>query len=231
MVAQAEDGLTLQDLAQRLQITPSAAHNLARTLLAKRFLVKGNRPIRYRLGPASCELADTHRGRQLLQHAETALRQLVGHFPDATVTLTETIGGEVMTILRISPDRPNIVQRPTGLVMPPYTSANSLVFQAFWSEEERFAYQQRYPFSEYGTHIWHTSEQFEQFLNTVRQYQYAALPVDASGLLRVAVPLFSATHALTASIGVSMHVSPNRRHSVTEKIIAAAREAARSINT
>jgi len=164
LVASAQGGLALRDLAERLTLKGPTVHNLARTLAARGFLEKTANPPRYRLGAAVLELAYRHADNALLRRAAGALRELFDQLDGATVTLSQAVGGEVLTVLRISPERPGILQRPAGRAMHPYGTASALLFQALWSERERAAYRRRYPFWEYGAHLWGTPERLEKVL-------------------------------------------------------------------
>lgn len=205
LVARAPDGLTLQQLARRLDLKPPTAHNLARSLLARGFLAKTTRPTRYRLGGAIHELAALQAARALRSRAGAAVRDLAGRLAGATVTMAEPIGGEIVTVLRISPRRPGVLERPQHNVLPAYTSASALVMMAFWPPEALAAYRQRYPFEVYGLALWQTPSRLEAYLAKVRRLGYAALPDTRFGPQRMAAPVFSDTNELLGALGAALH--------------------------
>lgn len=201
----APDGLTLQALVEATGLRPTTAHNLAATLVQRGYLSKSARPTRYRAGPALASLAmathEMERGRWL----EAAVRDVARRWPDATVTAAVDRGGEVTVVARMSPDLPQRMQHPSHQMLGPYHSVSALVFQAFWPQERRTAYRQRYPFDEYGTAAWPTEAALAACLDEVRRQGCAVLCAD--GLLRVAAPVFTSGDELIASLGVAKPVA------------------------
>lgn len=206
LLAQSEDGLTLQQLSAALDLKPPTAHNLLRTLMTRGFVDRKTRPIRYCLGRAVIDLADQFRNRSLKRRAMRVVSELASHLSNARIVFAEEIGGDVVLSLRMTPERPGLVEQPWHSVMLPYTSASVLAFQAFWPHDKRVAHKLRYPFEEYGVNAWQSEEKLEAFLEEARQKGYAAPPVGQSGLYRVAVPVFSATNELLAALGVAISV-------------------------
>jgi DNA-binding IclR family transcriptional regulator len=227
IVASADEGVTLQELAQALAVASPTAHNLARTLLARGYLEKSSRPTRYRLGPAAFALVRSQSLRLYLQRAGDVMQRLALEIPGATVTLAEARGGEVQVVLRMSPELPGLLQRPEGMLLNAYVSAHALVFQAFWTETERAAYRRRYPFDEFGAHAWSSQEHFDRTIAEVRLRGYA-LPTSATGgLLRVAIPILSTSQTLAASLGISLpqsFVHPQDPERLVAIVMAAARQ-------
>ncbi len=204
-VAAAPEGLSLAALAEAMGLKPTTIHNLARTLVATGYLAKRTRPTRYTLGPAVGRLARLSQHRFLDQALVEAVRALADAFADATVTSSQAIGTEVVAVLRISPERPGVLEQPAHQVMSPYHSASALVFQAFWPGETREAYRRRYPFEEYGRGRWGSLSDLEAFLDQVRGAGAVVLePNGESRLLRVAAPVYSPRQELVACFGVSM---------------------------
>jgi len=203
MVAGAEDGLTLQGIAGRLEVPPPTAYNLARTLLTRGYLEKTAHPARYRLGPALLDILRWRSERALLQRAGDELRTLSATFPQATLVFCEHVGGEISAVLRISAERPSVLQRNYQHAMAPYASVSSLVFLALWSEAEREQYRARHPFEEFGVRVWRDRAALDAFLTEVRRAGYACLPVsETSGSLRIAAPVFAPEGPLVASVGL-----------------------------
>ena len=106
MVARSETGMTLQDIAAAPGVSSPTTHNLARTLVARGYIEKSSRPVRYHLGSACLELIQAHMPRELLQQATEAVRELWATFPNANVIFAQPIGSEVVTVVRVGPDRP-----------------------------------------------------------------------------------------------------------------------------
>lgn len=204
LVARSPDGLPLCRVADAMGLKAPTAHKLLRTLADRGFLERSSRPVRYRLGPAALELANAHWNSGLLERAPAVLTDVWTEIKFATVTLCEAVGSEVMTLLRISPERLGFVERPTNRVMAPYATAGALAFQAWWTEEERAAYRRKHPFWEQGTHIWDSLEEVDAFLAEVRGKGYAAPPFEAKGVCPVAAPIFGWKGVLRATVGASV---------------------------
>lgn len=224
-VAGSEDGITLQELALALDVAPSTAHNLARTLVARGYLEKASRPTRYRLGYAVFALAQMQQRRRFLQQAAGIVQELAGEIAGATVTLVEARGPELHVVLRVSPELPGRLQQPEGMSMNAYISAHGLVYQAFWTEAERMAYRRRYPFDEFGAHVWQDMAHLEQAIAQVRDCGYAQPTQGTKDLFRIAVPVFSTMHTLAASLGVSLplaRIPLASQPAIRDAVIAAA---------
>ncbi len=206
LLAGSESGMTLQQLCQELDLKPATVHNLLRTLMARGYIEKAYKPTRYTLGLSLMELVEQYRGRELQRRVGKAMSIIFSHYSYARVTYSEAIGNEVFLKLRISPERPGLLERPWNSVMLPYTSASVLVFQAFWRPDQRETYIQRYPFEEYGSYMWQSEGKFEEFLNGVRSSGFAAPPVERNGLVRVAVPVFDNGNNVAGALGAAVTV-------------------------
>ena len=207
LLANAEGGMTLQQLCQELELKPATVHNLLRTLMARSYVDKQAKPTRYTLGVSLFELVEQYRGRDLQRRVGKAMSSIFTRFTHARVTFSEAIGGEVFLKLRITPERPGLLERPWNSVMLPYTSASVLLFQAYWHIDQRQIYNQRYPFEEYGVHLWQSEANLETFLAEVRVKGYSAPPVERNGLVRVAVPVFDSGHHIAGALGAALTVT------------------------
>lgn len=229
VVAQRPEGLRLSEVADQLGLKAPTAHKLIRTLVSRGFVERSRRPIRYRLGPAMLELAARHWHSHLLLRAPTIMRGLRIAFPPGTATLCEHLGGEVMVMLRMSPERPDFVERPTHRVMSPYSSASALAFQAFWSADDRAAYRQRYPFWEHAAHLWQRPEDLDAFLSDVRTRGLAAPEFSGRNAYPCAAPIFDTKGILQGTIGLSVPgeaADADTRTRIQGELARAARELA-----
>lgn len=225
-VGASQDGLALRELSDRLGLKGPTVHNLARTLAARGFLQKTVDPPRYRLGRAVVELARLQADDVLARRAAGVIRRLFARLDRATVTLNRPVGGEVVTVLRISPERPGLLERPRGRSMHPYGTASALLFQALWTEAERAAYRRRYPFWEYGAHLWGSPQRLERILARARRNGYAAVRLGEGGIYPVAAPVFGEGGELLAAVGASVPLGRGAaadRRRVVERVAAAAK--------
>ncbi len=222
MVARSESGLTLQDIASALDVASPTAHNLARTLVARGYLQKTPRPVRYRLGAACFDLVQAQAHRDLLRRAGEQVGALGRLFPQASVIFAEAIGAEVVVVVRTAPDRTGVIQHPHHPPLLPYSAAVSLAYQAFCTPGEREAFRAHHAFEESGAHYWGTPQALDAFLAEARRLGYVHLPVGAAAeTLRAGAPVFSPPGVLAGMIGLSM--------SATEAAAAEADEVLREL--
>jgi len=206
LLGASDHGLTIRELSAALELKQPTIYKLMATLVRCGFVDKSERPVRYSLGAGVFELADQYWKRSLLQHAEVVVRRVFEDLQEyqPTVVLAEAPVGEVETVLRMSPERPGIVERPRGRVMSPYASACSLAFQAFWTERERREYQRRHPFWEQGAYLWDTPEKLEELLVDIRRKGFAVPLFRTKNVYLVAAPVYGGNQQLVAVLGASM---------------------------
>lgn len=230
-LAPADEGLTLREAAEAMGLKQPTAYKLLQTLVAAGFAEKTARPVHYTLGAGVLDLANQYAQRALLRRAEVTLTRLFAEFREysANVVLTEAPAGEVEVVLRLSPERPGVLERPRGRVMPAYSSACSIAFQAFWTDHERSDYQRRHPFWEEGAFLWDKPERFDEVLAQVRFQGYADPILHGRRRHLVAVPVFSPTGQLVAALGVSLpeqDLPEGRWEALVAAAVAAARQLA-----
>ncbi|MFB3894150.1 MAG: IclR family transcriptional regulator [Phycisphaerae bacterium] len=224
LVAAADNGLTLQELSKRMSLKPPTVFNLARTLSSRGFLEKIGSPPRYRLGPAVLELAGSQVNKSLLRRAPDSLKKLHAAVGGSAV-LAQARAGEVMKILRVSPDRSGGIAYPMAEPMPPYTTASALLYQALWSEEERAAYARRYPFWEYGALHWQSEKRLADTIREIRGKGYAAVSLDKVGVFTAAAPVLGKGNQLMAAIGATLPLaaaSAARQRTLIRAVLRAA---------
>jgi len=204
LAAAAESGLDLRQIAAALGLTNTTSHNVVQTLVKKRFLARtgDRRRYRYRLGPAIAELMATSSSRALLAAAENSLRRLVGLAPQATVTFCEPEGYEILVRLRITPQRPDVMERPLRQALSPYGSAPGLLLHAFWDHEHRNRCRQLYPFWEQGVAVWQSTQRLDQFLDDVVWQGYVALKWSGEQACLIAAPIVSDRNEIVAALGL-----------------------------
>lgn len=207
LVSASEGGITLKQLSLALKLKPQTLHNLARTLVTRRLLEKLDHPPRYRLGEALFEMVARHHDHELKRKASDAVHEIAARLPQATVVLAQGIGGEIQVLARMSPERPGVMEQPQHHVLGAYASSSALVFQAFWTEEDRNNFRRRYPFEEYGAGLWQSEATLDRYLDEVRHKGYALLPPADRAQLRVAFPIFGAGNELRAVLGASVPAS------------------------
>jgi len=203
LLAAANDGLRVKDVAEKAQIKPSVAHNVLRTLRVKGFVERDVQVPVYRLGPRVAGLVRHQDDNSLFKRVETAMGALLAALPDATVTFTRAVNGEIIVERRLNAQNYGIMQKPAGFSLGLYSSASGLAIMAFSSEECYLALQQHHPLMEEATHIWSPPEAFDQCLKTIRNQGYAVHPHTDARRLAAASPLYDANRQFAGVIGVS----------------------------
>lgn len=202
VIADSEDGLRLSQVAATMNQKVPAVHHLAKTLESVGFIKKtdGNALV---LGEGLAKLAEKARGRTLLDAAAGALTQLHNSFPDCVVVLADVVPPRVELALRISHERPNVIQRERDQVFNIYVNAVALVSLAAASPEDREMMTFHQPFSEYGAHLWKNRRALEAYLDTIRAAGYAVSPFDRETSYRIAAPIISRDGRLAGALGIS----------------------------
>ena len=226
-VAASEDGRTLAELAESLGCKPSTVHNLIRTLASRGYLERVTRPVRYRLGPGALNLADQQQGKGFWLKAEAVLRDMMTAYPKFTVSLAEVRGGEIVVAMRIMAERPGTLERPTDLRMQPYANASGLVYQAYWDSPMRLECRQRYPFYEFGAHLWESEAELDTFLDQVRKRAVVVPKYRPEVGWLVAVPVFGSNGQLRAVLGVRL--PPHEKDWDVEQVVEYAKGAAQEL--
>ncbi len=200
-LADAPEGLTLQQAAEAAGIKPTTAHNLLRTLAAHAYVERQAGPPRYGLGPAARRLSDRVEANDMMRRVERAVLRLAEELPQTRVSFAQAVDGDVMATLRTTPERPGRVERSSAQPMSPYGSASALVFQAFWDAERRLAYRRRYSFAEYGAHLWEDQGRLDAFIEEVRQLGCATPLGHRDDGWRAAAPVFDPRGRLIGALG------------------------------
>lgn len=227
-VAASDDGMRLQDLARVVGMSPAAIHHILATLAGSGWVERADRPIRYRLGAGLAQLADRPRRGRLRALVDAALVALQRDLGCSAVCVCEAVGLEVLLTRQVAADRPGQVEELSGSVLPPYTSAASLVHLAFWPEERVQAYREQRPFEVHGAGLWGSAAAFWDEVAQVRRRGWGLLPLAEAGSLRMGVPIRGAGGGLLASFTLS-HPAVGDRQAVAERWAAAAQEAAAGI--
>lgn len=229
LVADTEDGLSLQELAQASGLKIPTVHNLMRTLVELGMIEKTEKPKLYRLGPSFLELTDRHWDNVTLRRASDAVKAMSTELSGAIIAFAEYRGGDVVLLLQTNPNMPQVVQRPRNMILSPYTSAAALIFQAYWDQLALMDYRRRFPFEEFGTQAWTTLDKLNEYLEGIRQNGYACLNYDSPPGLRIAAPVFSRQKNLIGVFGGYFYgeegekITPQQQADIIEKVVSAAK--------
>ena len=218
------EGVGVRALAAQLGLPPPTVHNLMQTLAARRYLVRTEHPVRYRLGQAAHQLAG--QAEDGSEPAAVALLALQRRFPAAVLTWAVPAAADAVVRLRVSPDAPGVLQRPLAQMLSPYGSATALLFQALWPADQQAAFRQAHPFWEQAAPLWRTPHRLAAFLSTTRRRDHALCRFRGDELLKIAVPI-RRQHALAAALGAAWparQAPPQARRDLLAALTTIARE-------
>lgn len=202
-VAASNDGMRLQDLAAAVGLTPGAVHHIVDTLAAEGWLVRAAQPVRYRLGHALPAMVARQGGRQLARIIDAEMVALQRRIGTCSVSCCESAGLEILLTRSTDAAHSGTVTPVTGTVLPPYTSAASVIHLAWWPAERAQAYRDLRPFEVHGLPLWGAAERFVAALACARDQDHVDLPL-SDHALRIGVPVLDGGGALAASLTVSV---------------------------
>lgn len=203
LLAEAEDGLRVRDVAAKTGIKPPAAHNLLRTLRAKGFVTRDATAPIYRLGPRLRELVASEDAGRFFGGIESAMLSLGEALPDATATFAQPINGEIAVRRRLSAGSFGDIRVPSGFSLSLYASASGLAILAFCHDHSSLTLQHRHPLLEEGARLWSPPETLDDYLEQVRRQGYALHPYANERHLAVASPVWDGREQFAGAMGVS----------------------------
>lgn len=224
LVGESENGMRLSEIAEAMNMRLPATHNIIRTLQARGFLEKrgGNRLF---IGQVMQDITAQQQNGLLSRLAEKELRRLGDLMPRDIVIFGIATESEIRQTLRMSPERPQVLQRLGGDSYHPYASAAGLIGLAFMPESYRLQTEKLHPFAEYGMHLWHSQEKLDQYLGKVRREKMAICPFNAENFFRISMPILNHSKHLVAVFGANVSVTNTENIYSTEDIINYLREA------
>lgn len=202
LIVQSEKGLRLCEITDATGLKSPTVHNLLRTLCEKQMVEKIIDKNIYISGVGIDRMFEKSRDSIFLQRCGDVMLQLQCRYSDIVFTFTSIRGGAVSVILRLSPDRPGILQRPVGMDYSPYSQSSGLVTMAFASESDIENIESRYLFEEYGIAKWKDRKVFENELRKVRSQGHAM--VENERRLAFGVPVFDNNKVFLGSFGASI---------------------------
>ena len=202
-VSRSGDGLSLQELVERLGVNGTTLYNLLRTLVSRDILEISRPGRRYRLGRHLIALAGRGYTEQVVRVSGSAVSEIVRGCGALTAWFACGRGSAVTAFFRVTASHPHWLQRSSERLHP-YGNICSLVFQAFSDSAFRSAFFSRYGFSSHGTALWGDLSSYEAFLSEVRHLGYGELCVaSGSGECEYAAgfPIFGSDGVVSAVLG------------------------------
>ena len=176
-VSRGRFGCRLADVREELNLNPTTAYNLMRTLAERGYLFKDSSN-RYHLGPAFKELTRNETRNHIMSGAGRELLNIAGKLPGSVSGLVELCGPQIRVVLRVSPDRPGVVASPLTFDLPVYTTSSGLCF--LMQSEYAPTLFNYWPFDEYGRTRWKTKKRLEAFLRECRKQGFVKMALDDS---------------------------------------------------
>lgn len=229
-VAGSEDGRTIGQIAEALDIKPNTAYRFIRTLEQERLLSRKERPLRFLLGPTLTELKRLDDDRHLLTVASKVLKRTSAKMPEGNFALLEQDGLSTWQRLCVESTRPGILIRRRSFQIGTYAKASSLLFLAYSSPNDANAFYRAHPFEKEGKTFWATKQQLEDFLAKVRHLGYSSpgCDDDASNIAyRLAYPIFSKGQEPIAALAA--YLTGIASKDLKKQLHASCREAATEI--
>ncbi len=227
-LGQAGEGIRLSDIAEMTGLRNNTAHNLLKTLVARGYAEKSGRGPVYGLGEEALKLAYAGENNSVVREAAAFTRSLCSDCAEATWVFSQQIGGSVVVRLRMSPDKPRLLQKPHGVLFPPYATASGLTFLAFSPEEDAMKIRQQSPFYEQAVNLWGTPGKLDKFLVDARKKGFVIPPFTDQGMFKAAVPVFDRGGLARFALGASLpagHAFNNK-----DRVVAAMRGAADNLS-
>jgi DNA-binding IclR family transcriptional regulator len=224
-----ERGVTLNDIAEALQVSVGAAFNLSATLTARGYLKKNTRPVHFTIGDTLMDLCFRHVESQRLHAISALLQQLSLDYPDISTLFITPATYQLIIRLRTDPTQPG-VQTTFHSAENPYTLVTSLTALALLPEEDRNRILQRYPFEEFSNQSIPNRKVLEEQMQTIRNNGYALFVADQHRP-RAAYPIYDQSGRLYGCLGVSLNPDSSSamllKTTVHPRLLAATREISR----
>ena len=229
LIGRSPRGLRLNEVAAAMDLKVPTAYNLLRTLQAGGFLDKRNNL--FFVGRELIALARGCDPGGVGALAENILFSLYRQVPENILIFGVAQDDGIAQTLRMSFDRPGVIQHLDHELFHPYTSAAGLLGLAFADEAGATLLEERRPFAEFGADYWKDRGELDRFLEQVRRDGFAVSPFGRDHVQRISAGVFDAGGKLIGVVGIS---APGRRSDgemerLRERVVAAAREMSRQL--
>ena len=196
-IAHSQQGLSVRELAELLNLKRPTVNNLLRTLAERRYVELRGSPRRYFIGTAVKELADLSSDRSLHHTAALEMRRLQEKLPQASFVFAEMMDDRMQPTMRLDSTRPGVIQRPRHELLHPYLKSTTLAGLAFGSGSRQSAIRQRFPFWEFGAHVWGDEARLDAYLAEARELGYTVSRQSHA----VAAPVYDGGNHFVAALG------------------------------
>lgn len=228
MIGNSPSGCRVEEMCAALQLKAPTVYNILRTLSSEEFVERRNGY--FCLGREFRRLAGCMENGLLEDAAETELLALYQRMPKGTAIFGIATRQGVEQTLRISFDRPGVIQTLPNELMHPYATAAGLIGLAFADEESFLQQSEKWPFAEFGAHLWKSRAKLDAFLAQVRKEKLALSPFDRDLFWRLSGAITDKDDRLYAVVGVSVpavHLNAEMEKMVTKEVCRSAKSLTR----
>ena len=224
-------GLTLADIAGRLELPPATAHRLVAVLQGEGFVTRSATNRRYFLGPAARELYQVEQPRESpLVTAHEAIGKAV-EVTGETVFLSEVVGDRVVCLALVESSHPLRLFVRIGQEMPLHAAASARVLLAYRSAAEVRRMLDATSFTQFTGGTPRTVDDVMTRLLAIRERGWDVCDSELdTNVWAVSAPVRGSTNAITASVTVAAPAqrmdTADKRERAREAVLAAAAEMA-----
>jgi len=226
IVGHAESGIRLTNIAKILNQKTPAIHHLTRTLINCGFLKK-NQDNLLLLGDDLIKLSQNASDSALREVASGEMQRLFTSCPHGVLVLAEIKVPTIEFALRISYERPYVLQKQSDQTFNIYVHAVGLASLAFSDAQTQELLMDKQSFSEYGAHLWKDWNKLKEYLQQIKVQGYAVSPFDQQTSFKIAAPIINAAGECKGALGVSLPTShmkkDNERTALTKEIVNASK--------
>ncbi|MQA02476.1 MAG: helix-turn-helix domain-containing protein [Streptosporangiales bacterium] len=198
------NGLTLAELAERLEVPAGSMHRVLAVLEREQFVSRSPSNRRYFLGPAARQLADENaRGHALLVSPHPALAT-AARASGETVFLTELVGDRAVCVSLVESVHPLRMFVRIGQDMPLHAAASARTLLAHLSEEDARRLLGPGPFRAYTDDTMTDADAVVEHLTVVRARGYDVCDDELDrGVWAVSMPVRASTGRVAASVSLA----------------------------
>ncbi len=187
LIGESENGMSLAEIAEAMNMKRPATHNLLRTLCVCKFAAKSSNN-KYQLGEELGRLAVKQNEIAFVEHISEILCLLSREYSNARVHYAEPGATGISSKLMISPDNPDRILKPENLVFTPYQSAFGMMYLAVVDQKMAESFKNNFPMEEF-CHM--MPEEYECHVDFARKNKWAHY-IEQGGT-RVAVPVYKSS--------------------------------------
>jgi DNA-binding IclR family transcriptional regulator len=232
LLASTQRGLTLADIAERLDLPAATAHRLVTVLLGEEFVTRSATNKRFFLGPAARELYQVEQPRESALVTPHAAIGKAGEATGETVFLSEIVGNRVVCLALVESRYPLRLFVRVGQEMPLHAAASARVLLAYRPNDEVRRMLESTVFTQFTADTPRDSDHVLTRLMTIRERGWDVCESELDdNVWAVSAPIHSSTNAVAASITMAapaqrMDTPEKRNHALDTVLHAAAKMAA-----